>query len=276
MALYKYVKSKPSIQAINLPSQGSNKNQKTTRKIARLLAPILVTVGSVALANVAWPIISHQFFVTPTLTRVEFTSPVPKNLLGSNPIKQKSNPQIETAPPQVLGAGIDYTNARNWFPDANFANEEEFITYVIDIPAVGIENAKVVVGGDDLSESLIHYPGTSKPGQFGAPVIFGHSVLRQFYNPSQKNPHRYDSIFSKIMTLKNSDRIFITYDNIRYTYEVRDRVEVQPEDLFILEQQYSNKELKLITCTPEGTYLRRGVIIAQLVNLTQDLINNSE
>jgi len=69
------------------------------------------------------------------------------------------------------------------------------------------------------------------------------------------------------MTLKTGDRIFIDYDGIRYTYEVKDKVEVKPEDLFILEQKYSNRELKLITCVPEGTYLRRGVIVAQLVDL---------
>ena len=69
------------------------------------------------------------------------------------------------------------------------------------------------------------------------------------------------------MTMKTGDRIFVDYDGIKYTYEVKDKVEVEPEDLFILEQRYSNRELKLITCVPEGTYMRRGVVVAQLVDL---------
>ena len=69
------------------------------------------------------------------------------------------------------------------------------------------------------------------------------------------------------MTMKTGDRIFVDYDGIKYTYEVKDKVEVSSEDLFILEQQYSGRELKLITCVPEGTSLRRGVVVAQLVDL---------
>ena len=46
--------------------------------------------------------------------------------------------------------------------------------------------------------------------------------------------------------------------------------EVQPDDLFILEQRYHTRELKLITCVPEGTYRRRGVIVAQLKDVSGD------
>jgi sortase A len=168
----------------------------------------------------------------------------------------------------VLGNEVDYTDPSTWFPQAAFgvpgAGQAE---YYLSIPSLNIESAKVVVNGQDLDKNLIHYQGTALPGQLGSPVIFGHSVLRQFYNPSIDNPDRYVSIFSKLMTLKNTDKIYIDFDGIRYTYEVKDRFEVKPEDIYVLEQRYTNKELKLITCVPEGTYLRRGVILAQLVNL---------
>jgi len=67
------------------------------------------------------------------------------------------------------------------------------------------------------------------------------------------------------MTLKNGDEIFVTYDGIKYRYLVQEKTEVQPEDVYILTQQYDARQLKLVTCTPEGTYLRRGVVTAQLV-----------
>ena len=168
----------------------------------------------------------------------------------------------------ILDQALDFTDLSNWFNEdlevAELATSE-FVEYSLDIPSLNISNAKVRVGGNDLNQSLIHYPGTGLPGQLGAPVIFGHSVLRQFYNPSEKNPRRYNSIFSKIMLLEKGDKIYLTKDGVKYTYLVQSRTEVKPDDTFILAQRYDVRQLKLVTCTPEGTTLRRGVVTAQLV-----------
>ncbi|OGJ40232.1 MAG: hypothetical protein A2378_03345 [Candidatus Pacebacteria bacterium RIFOXYB1_FULL_44_10] len=125
----------------------------------------------------------------------------------------------------------------------------------------------VNIGGLNLDKSLIQYPGTANPGELGSPVIFGHSVSQLFYNPSESNPRRYISIFTKIMQLKKDDKIIVTYDGITYTYRVTNKMEVKPDDTYILSQRHDTKELKLITCTPPGTYLRRGIVFAQLENL---------
>ena len=233
----------------------------------RLFGPVLMTVGSVMIANVIWPILSYQLINSPQFQRTELIAPIPKEALGSTPNKEivASRPELPVA--QVQGADLDYTKASNWFPDAQLLVPEKPESYTLSIPSLNISNAVVNIGSEDLNKSLIHYVGTALPGKLGSPVIFGHSILRQFYNPVEKNPYRYMSIFSKIMTLTTGDRIFIDYDGIKYTYEVNDKVEVSSEDLFILEQRYSNRELKLITCVPEGTSLRRGVVVAQLVDL---------
>jgi sortase A len=267
MPLYRYVKA-----PIAHPSQPTQRPQArhSIKTIAtKLASPIFITLGSIVLANVAWPIVSYQLFTSPHVQKQTYLSPVSPDYIGgknSTPNTQ-TNPDLTTTP-QVLGADIDYTDPQNWFPTAKFDHTQPVTTYTISIPTLDIKDAQVLLGGTDLEKHLIQYPGTAKPGQLGSPVIFGHSILRQFYNPSIDNPQRYVSIFSKIMTLKNGDRIFVDYDGIRYTYEVKDKVEVHPEDLFILEQHYNNRQLKLITCVPEGTYLRRGVIIASLVDLT--------
>jgi LPXTG-site transpeptidase (sortase) family protein len=178
--------------------------------------------------------------------------------------------------PIILADQLDYTNLNNWFPNltpeqadvlasSEVANGAEVSTeYTLDIPAVKVEDARVKIGGTNLDKNLIQYPGTANPGDPGSPVIFGHSVLRQFYNPSVKNSRRYMSIFSKIMTLKSGDKVYLTRDGVKYSYTVQEKTEVKPEDVFILEQNYESKTLKLITCVPEGTYLRRGVVIATL------------
>lgn len=249
--------------------------RKQTKNNAWRLAPaILITTGSVILANAIWPIAAHLFFTSPLLLRQELVSPVP-----DNPVIRQASAVAQAqasvmAPdmlrPKIIRDDLDYTNLNSWFPQGAGESlttetpEHTVQEYILDIPTLGIEKASVKVGGMNLDDSLIQYPGTADPGEFGAPVIFGHSVLRQFYNPSLKNPRRYMSIFSKIMTMQTGEKIYVEYDGIRYTYSVVKKTEVKPEDLYILEQDYGSRLLKLITCVPEGTYLRRGVVLAEL------------
>jgi len=175
--------------------------------------------------------------------------------------------------PEIVDVELDYTNLQNWFTGVDIPtlatgkNSDGQVEYTIDIPKLKIFGAKVVAGGTDLSKGIIAYEGTALPGEFGAPVLFGHSTNRAFYNPSEKNSRRYMSIFSYIMTLDKNDEIIISMnDGIKYTYVVQEKTEVKPTDVYILTQKYDSKSLKLVTCTPEGTYLRRGVVTAQLVS----------
>ena len=238
---------------------------------------VLIGVGIVLAGSAAWPIIS-QVLPQANADSDGLLSPLSNTQLANanNLVYAKSNiidenqnqTPVVLDEPIILDYKLDYTDLSNWFngqesevTDLEYQVEE----YRFDIPSLEISNAKVRVGGTDLNKSLIQYPGTALPGEPGAPVIFGHSVLRQFYSPSEKNPRRYSSIFSKIMTLKNGDKIYLTYNNVKYTYQVQSNTEVQPTDTFILAQRYDARQLKLVTCVPEGTVLRRGVVIAQLI-----------
>jgi len=120
----------------------------------------------------------------------------------------------------------------------------------------------VVIGGDDLKKSLVHYPNTATPGQLGNTVIFGHSVLPQFFNPKS-----YLTIFSTLYKLDQGDEIFVDYDNVNYKYVVEQMFEVPPSDLTVLEQRYDGRFLSIITCSPPGTYLRRLIIKAKIVDI---------
>lgn len=238
----------------------------------RLLAPISITLGSLLLTSALWPIISYFLFTSPNLQTAKLVSALPEvpviRQAPSVPVAQAAT--LDTIRPKIIEDNLDYTNLTSWFGGESeqskslLSQHTEAREFIIHIPEVGVEDAVVKIGGTDLDNNLIQYPGTAEPGQYGAPVIFGHSILRQFYNPSVKNSRRYMSIFSKIMTLKPGNKIHIDYDGIRYTYNVIKKVEVKPEDTYILEQEYSAKQLKLVTCVPEGTYLRRGVVLAQL------------
>ncbi len=253
--------------------------------VGRGLPIAMVILGIVAVASAVVPITSYFLFTSPELLQGSLTAPIPSSKILQLPIASAvmakdfteykgqvaaAETEIDSAP-VILNQELEYINLSHWFPSDTLPelagtnqNTVSSSEYILDIPELDIVNARVRVGGTNLDKSLIQYQGTALPGDAGAPVIFGHSVLRQFYNPSVKNARRYISIFSKIMTLKQGDAIYVTRDGVKYTYIVQDKTEVKPEDTYILQQNYQYKELKMVTCVPEGTYLRRGVITARL------------
>ena len=201
----------------------------------------LFFLGLIFLANAFWPIISYEVksrrFIKPQLI----------------------------SPVSVLGESttvVDYSRPSTWFPTApSLPPKPSKIThYTLSIPKLKIEKAVVEIGGEDLMKSLILYPGTALPGQYGNTVVFGHSTLPQFFNP--KN---YKTIFSTLPTLEKGDEIFIGFDGVLYKYQVIGLQEVSPEDVTVLEQHYDSEYLSLITCVPPGTYLRRLVVTAKLI-----------
>lgn len=234
--------------------------KKTVSKRRSLVSLTLMSLGLLLLASVVIPLTSFVFTrksTTPTSSErltvkaseaVEYLLPTPKPT------------------PVVVAQELDYLDLSSWFPEQEFPilPPQQAKTYTLSIPVLGIESAQVLVGGTDLDKSLIQYPGTAAPGELGSPVIFGHSVLRQFYNPKITNPRRYISIFSTIMTLKEGEEIFVTDDGVTYRYVVVDKVDVKPTDRYILQQDKNVRQLKLVTCRPEGTYLFRGVVTAVL------------
>jgi sortase A len=243
------------------------------RIFSSLMPIICIVIGIFLVGNAALPILGY-FVTGADLQASNLLSPIPNaQVLDAMPkiiaqAKESSNKVLgesEEARPVIIDSELDYTNLSNWFtgtqiPKLAETNQE----YRLDIPDLDISNAVVKVGGTNLDHNLVQYPGTAMPGQVGNPVIFGHSVLRQFYNPSEKNSRRYFSIFSKIMTLNKGQKIYVTYDNVQYTYIVQEKFEVKPDDPKLLEQDYGDRHLRLVTCTPEGTTLRRGVLVATL------------
>lgn len=215
------------------------------KKIAvKLLSVVTLLTGLIILGSVLFPILSYD----PKYSSLDkYLSPIPESEKLS----------FEQSP--------DLTKASNWFVGG--AEPEDFAVsnvkyYTISIPRLGIENATTAIGGEDLSESLIHYPGTALPGKRGNAVIFGHSALPIFFSPTN-----YDTIFSTLPTLEPGDDIIVHYDGITYRYVIEDMFEVQPTDLEVLAQNTSDSFISLITCVPPGHPLRprRLIVRARIV-----------
>lgn len=228
MALYRYVKTKSG----------------RTKKRLKLFSGVLLIGGTILLANAALPILLYQL-----KSKANFS----QKLL--TPTSEKKT--------QILGeeSAIDYSKPSSWFPTApKLPPRPSKIThYSLSIPKLKIEEAVVEIGGEDLMKSLIHFSGTAPPGQGGNTVVFGHSVLPQFFNP--KN---YKTIFSTLPALKEGDEILVNFDGILYRYRVFQMQEVKPTDISVLTQHYDSRHLTLVTCVPPGTYLKRLVVRAKL------------
>lgn len=256
MALYKYVKHEPGKSSqergFRLPQVelSSLRPEWLTRKRASWLLSI---VGLVLVGNALIPIVNYQF---------RYATSFSDKMIS--PLVYKSKDEVLGVITAEAKDSKDYTLITSWFeeePNLNHQQETPIESYHISIPKLGIERSKVKIGGKDLKNSLIHYPDTSLPGRLGNGVIFGHSVLPQFFNPQN-----YLTIFSTLHRLKKGDKIIIDVDGVEYQYLVQDLYEVSADDLSVLEQRYDRRFISLITCSPPGTYLRRLVVKAQIIN----------
>ena len=223
-------------------------SSKTQRK--KILSGILLGIGVLFFLSAAFPIISFQLGYSAKFKQI------------IDPLSVESYDRSSS----ILGSmTTDYTQLSNWFVDdpnklsSKILSSDNQTTYYISIPKLNIKNAVVTVGSMDLKKSLIQYPQTALPGQLGNAVVFGHSVLPQFFNSKS-----YLTIFSTLYKLQQGDEIVVTFDKSTYKYVVDEMYEVQPTDLSVLEQRFDTKNLTLITFSPPGTTLRRLVVKAEL------------
>lgn len=254
---YRYIKA---------PAGYALERRGTHRDIFRLLfSSVLLTLGVTAFTSVLYPMIAYEINYAPYLNKSSVISPssvgdITGDVIATSVRAAEEKNNEPTFAPEMVNTSLDYTNSNTWFGNAPQTPVDQTLIYYITIPKLGINRATVRNDHTDLKKSLIHYPGTALPGDLGNGVIFGHSVLPQFFNP--KN---YLTIFSTLHTLVPGDDIIIAEDNATYTYRVRQMYQVEPGDLTPLAQTYGGRYLTIITCTPPGTYLRRLIVRAELI-----------
>lgn len=247
MALYSYRKVyyTPRKRAITYVSYGS------------------LIIGSLLLFWSFYPILSFEIYAR-LFIQSNIQTPIPRTQVASAVAQANS----------VLGAADafssnlrDFTDVKLWFPDKPQGNEETRVPlkeYTLSIPKINIEDARVTVAGEDLTQSLVQYLAETQPGEYGNVVIFGHSTLPQLYNSKD-----YKTIFTYLASLEKGDKVIAKVEGVSYVYEVYDIFIVKPEQVSVLEQRKDGAFLTLITCTPPGTYWNRLVIRAKLTTLPQ-------
>lgn len=256
---YRYVKAPPGF-TLERPLSFSH-------KLKLSFSLMLITLGIATFTTVAYPLISYQLTLAPGFQKDSLSSPINPVAIATNDLvsgtikKAEATSNNPTFVDEVVNTSFDYTDAGSWFATPPKPSEAaEYAIYTLSIPKLGLDHAVVRSDHTDLKQSLIHYPGTALPGNIGNGVIFGHSVLPQFFNP--KN---YLTIFSTLHTLKPGDTMEVAADGATFTYKITDMYETMPDDLSPLAQVYNGRYITLITCTPPGTYLRRLIIRAQII-----------
>lgn len=231
------------------------------RKALQGVSYISLVVGSLLLFWSFYPILSFEIYSRLFIQR-DILSPIPHTKLASS-LNEASS---------VLGSYTiyssnlrDFVQASLWFPakpQTQAVGSLQVKEYSVTIPKINIIDAKVSVGGDDLSRNLVHYIPTTLPGEYGNVAVFGHSSLPQLYNPKD-----YKTIFTYLPSLEKGDKIMVKVGDIKYEYEVYDMFVVKPEQVSVLEQKYDDAYLTLVTCVPPGTYWNRLIVKAKLTKL---------
>jgi sortase A len=226
------------------------------KKILRVIALGIFLTGASIMLYVFFPLLSWQIYFAPIFSNQNVATPIPQSTVVSG---STIGSLIEDVSNNL--SGVNYDNAQNWFPNLKFqkSGKPRIQSYTISIPKLKLSDINVSTVDNDLAKHLVNYNGTSIPAETGNAVVFGHSTLPQLYNPKD-----YKTIFTFLYELTPGDEIFANIDNIIYKYKVENITVVDPKDTSVLQQNYNDSYLTLVTCTPPGTIWKRLIVKAKL------------
>ncbi|OGD91186.1 hypothetical protein A3D07_02040 [Candidatus Curtissbacteria bacterium RIFCSPHIGHO2_02_FULL_42_15] len=211
---------------------------------------LMLSIGVATVAFAAWPLLTWQFVTLPKLTAKVEEFPVPAGKV----ISQGS----------VAGANIQVVQEQDGFSyfvtdfQPQGKRPQEFL---ISIPKLEIEKAKVKVDAVKFDKYLALFPGSAIPGDVGNSFITGHSILPQFADPTN-----YKAIFTELPKLEIGDEVLVNLDDKTIRFVVQYSKVVEPDDLSVLGPITQNgRNLTLMTCVPPGTNTKRLVVVASLL-----------
>jgi len=231
-------------------------NKKDKKRILRLIALGIFLTGASIVIYVFFPLLSWQVYFAPIFSNQSVASPIPQSTIVSS---STIGSLIEEVSNSL--SGIDYTNAQNWFPNLKTqkTGKPRVQSYTLSIPKLKLKDINVSTVNNDLARNLVNYGGTAIPADTGNAVVFGHSTLPQLYNPKD-----YKTIFTFLYELTPGDEIDANIENVMYKYKVENITVTDPNNTSVLQQNYNDSYLTLVTCTPPGTIWKRLIIKARL------------
>lgn len=134
------------------------------------------------------------------------------------------------------------------------------------IPDIGVAAPIVFPGSTGLNvlneallEGVVHYPGSSLPGEEGTVFLFGHSTgLRVVQNKNFE-------VFNRLSELDAGDIIRLRYGGREHWYRVRS-VKIEKADAAIVDLRSSGERLLVLsTCRIFGEIDERFIVTAEFV-----------
>lgn len=212
------------------------------RAPGKLVSLVFLSIGTFVLLQVVLPIISFQVWaIGQSFQKQALISPKRTN-------------------ERVLGISVENKNNFPAFISSNLRETQpNYDRFSLSIPKLKVEKTDVLVDSNDLSEGLIHLPGSALPGEKGNVFISGHSVL--------SSPFSLKTVpFSKLPELKKGDQIVIETPGSKFVYEVSDFKVVDPANLSVLEApEDQGRYISLMTCVPPGLNFKRLVVLGKMI-----------
>jgi LPXTG-site transpeptidase (sortase) family protein len=112
---------------------------------------------------------------------------------------------------------------------------------------------------DELEDGVVRYPGSAQPWEFWNAFIFGHSSNFPWV------AWDYNDVFALLDRLEIGDEVVTYYGGQKYTYKIKQKEVINPNDVSVLKRETNKKEITLMTCWPIGTTYNRLLVIGELV-----------
>ena len=113
---------------------------------------------------------------------------------------------------------------------------------IIEIKSVNLKN--VIVESTDkkyLNHHVCHFENSAMPGEYGNFALAGHS-----------STYYYNQVFNELHKVKIGDEIIIKTTNDEFTYTITETIVVESDEIEVLDQDMTKKEITLVTCTNGG------------------------
>lgn len=134
-------------------------------------------------------------------------------------------------------------------------------TPIVDVPYATTEKLEKGDFENELKSGVVKYPFTSKPGQKGNTLLFGHSSVDAW--EAKQNP--YGQVFAKLSKLTDGDLIKVIRDGKLYIYEAVGKEIKRPKEVGgALGVEGDEHLLTLMSCYPLLSDAQRLLVTARL------------
>lgn len=145
--------------------------------------------------------------------------------------------------------------------------------FSIIVPKLGI-NATVIPGVNPsqkfgyqelLKKGVAHASTSFYPNENGTVYLFSHSTNYEWFVDD------LNAVFYLLKNAEPGDYVVLMYIGDRYTYQIREKKIVSSREVAYLQPQSGTRTLILQTCYPPGTFYKRLLVFADLIETKENV-----